>query len=280
MDILFQCDALAPAGVPLQGRIVKCEAVAALVDMHRQLVERRGLELAAPRVVFHWTQEQNFNSIIETGLRVPDGAAVTISHGSSFGNGIYVSPDFRYGKELFAYGAPAAFMCLALPGKQHFGKPPAGIASLHAPGNDGYDSVVGREGQRGVDEWVFFNSSQLLPCFLVDRLGLIPAKEAAAAAIRALHRPWTPPSYDPKQLSQTSCGYSKESCESIKPDEMEMGDVLVEQDDVGKEACNPWCRRLRQEASDSHAGGEGARVGRWRKGGRERNTEQVSGEHP
>merc|ERR1719324_486051 len=70
--------------------------------------------------------------------------------------------------------------------------PPAGLAGLHAVGPDGFDSVVGREGQRGVDEWVFFNSSQLLPCFLVDRLGLIPAKEAAVAAIRSLHLPWEP----------------------------------------------------------------------------------------
>lgn len=32
----------------------------------------------------------------------------------------------------------------------------------------GFDSVIGREGQRGVDEWVFFRSDQLLPCFLLD----------------------------------------------------------------------------------------------------------------
>ena len=72
---------------------------------------------------------------------------------------------------------------------------------------EGYDSVVGREGQRGVDEWVFFRQDQLLPCFLVDeplgrqklelavwgvdmtatfpRLGLILAREAAQAAIKA-----------------------------------------------------------------------------------------------
>ena len=32
----------------------------------------------------------------------------------------------------------------------------------------GYDSVIGREGQRGIDEWVFFRQDQLLLCFLVD----------------------------------------------------------------------------------------------------------------
>ncbi|CAK9028740.1 Nipped-B-like protein B, partial [Durusdinium trenchii] len=77
-----------------------------------------------------------------------------------------------------------AFMCLALPGKQHFGKPASAAAM------EGYDSVVGREGQRGVDEWVFFRKDQLLPCFLVDELGLIIAKEAAQQAIKVLHQPW------------------------------------------------------------------------------------------
>merc|ERR1712050_667634 len=55
---------------------------------------------------------------------------------------------------------------------------------------DGWDSVIGREGQRGVDEWVFFDNDQLIACFLVDQLGVIPAKEALHAAIKKLHRPW------------------------------------------------------------------------------------------
>merc|ERR1712060_572028 len=55
---------------------------------------------------------------------------------------------------------------------------------------DGWDSVVGREGQRGVDEWVFFDNRQLMACFLVDQLGVIPAKEALHIALKALHKPW------------------------------------------------------------------------------------------
>jgi len=54
-ELLLQSEASAPASVPLQGRIVKCEAVAAFVEMHRQLVQKRGLELACPRIVYHWT---------------------------------------------------------------------------------------------------------------------------------------------------------------------------------------------------------------------------------
>lgn len=77
-------------------------------------------------------------------------------------------------------------MCLVLPGRQHFGKP------VERDAMEGHDSVVGREGQRGVDEWVFFRSDQLLVCFLLDELGLIMAKEAAKRAIHVLHQPWEP----------------------------------------------------------------------------------------
>lgn len=182
-EILQCCGLVGPPGVPNEGRVLRPSSVVAFVARHRRLAALRGLDVARPRVAFHWTQERNFEGIARDGLKVPDGAGVAVAHGSSFGLGVYVSPDFRYGKELFAYGAQAAFMCLSLPGRQHFGKP--SDAAM-----EGYDSVVGREGQRGVDEWVFFRQDQLLPCFLVDELGLILAREAAQAAIKVLHQPW------------------------------------------------------------------------------------------
>ncbi|CAE7347226.1 unnamed protein product, partial [Symbiodinium necroappetens] len=197
--ILTSSGVVAPAGTPEQGSILREEAIVQFVARHRRLAELRGFTAALPKIVFHWTQEKNFASIAREGLRVPDGAGVAIAHGSSFGNGIYVSPEFRYGKELFAYGARAAFMCLALPGKQHFGKPPADGTGFLSPEDDGYDSVIGREGQRGIDEWVFFRQDQLLLCFLVDELGLVVAKEAAFAAIKVLHQPWPQP---PEKISQ------------------------------------------------------------------------------
>ncbi|CAE7198348.1 nipblb [Symbiodinium sp. CCMP2592] len=197
--ILTSSGVVAPAGTPEQGKILREEAIVQFVARHRRLAELRGFTAALPKIVFHWTQERNFASIAREGLRVPDGAGVAIAHGSSFGNGIYVSPEFRYGKELFAYGARAAFMCLALPGKQHFGKPPADGTGFLSPEDDGYDSVIGREGQRGIDEWVFFRQDQLLLCFLVDELGLVMAKEAAFAAIKVLHQPWPQP---PAEISQ------------------------------------------------------------------------------
>ncbi|CAE7726981.1 nipblb [Symbiodinium pilosum] len=190
LAILADSGVVAPAGTPEQGKVLREEAIVQFVARHRCLAELRGFDLALPKIVFHWTQEKNFAGIAREGLRVPDGAGVAVAHGSSFGNGIYVSPEFRYGKELFAYGARAAFMCLALPGKQHFGKPPSDGTGFLSPGDEGYDSVIGREGQRGIDEWVFFRQDQLLLCFLVDELGLVMAKEAAFSAIKVLHQPW------------------------------------------------------------------------------------------
>lgn len=139
-EILQCCGLVGPPGVPNEGHVLRPSSVVAFVARHRRLAALRGLDVARPRVAFHWTQERNFEGIARDGLQVPDGAGVAVAHGSSFGLGVYVSPDFRYGKELFAYGAQAAFMCLSLPGRQHFGKPSAAAM-------EGYDSVVGREGQ-------------------------------------------------------------------------------------------------------------------------------------
>lgn len=64
---------------------------------HRRLCALRPFDVARPRVAFHWTQQRNFEAIAREGLRVPDGA-LAVAHGSSFGLGVYVSPEFRYGK--------------------------------------------------------------------------------------------------------------------------------------------------------------------------------------
>ncbi|CAK0861220.1 unnamed protein product [Prorocentrum cordatum] len=194
-ELLLSAEPPAPPDMPQRGQIVDFDHLLRFVRQHRRMCDLRGFDAARPRVVYHWTSEANFESIVASGLRVPDGGSVAVAHGSSFGNGIYVSPDFRYGEEFFGYGARAAFMCLGLPGRQHFGKPD--VDGLGQP--DGYDSAVGREGQRGVDEWVFFRADQLLPVFLVDKLGVVIARDAAAAAIRELHRPWPPAHQAPEE---------------------------------------------------------------------------------
>lgn len=277
-EVLLQADPPAPSGVPKQGRIVSMEQVECFVAWHKHIAELRGFDTALPRVVYHWTAEKNFEGIVREGLRVPDGAGVAVKHGSSFGIGIYVSPDFRYGEEFFAYGAPAAFLCLALPGRQHFGKPPADGLGLGQA--DGYDSVIGRENQRCVDEWVFFRQGQLLPCFLVDRLGLVLAKDAVNAAIKELHRPWPRSSLD-------------SSAVSLPPSTIEQVSFPDAGGSEGGTASRWGRRRSKVDAGATHgleysaeapclpdggstaiastaataAGAAAARIGRWKRGG-------------
>merc|ERR1711920_24023 len=53
-------------------------------------------------------------------------------------------------------------------------------------------------------EWVFFDNDQLIACFLVDELGMIPAKEALRAAIKVLHHPWPAHTVEPLEPASTN----------------------------------------------------------------------------
>ena len=79
--------------------MLRPQDVRRFVARHRRLCALRPFDVARPRVAFHWTQQRNFEAIAREGLRVPDGA-LAVAHGSSFGLGVYVSPEFRYGKAL------------------------------------------------------------------------------------------------------------------------------------------------------------------------------------
>mmetsp|Transcript_24547 Transcript_24547/g.61005 ORF Transcript_24547/g.61005 Transcript_24547/m.61005 type:complete len:454 (-) Transcript_24547:122-1483(-) len=80
--------------------------------------------------------------------------------------------------------APAGmvFVCLSLPGRQHVSVPPQDTACRAARFNS--DSHVSAD--RGGQISVYFDSAQLLPCFLSTRDSLICAQEAAVRAVDAL----------------------------------------------------------------------------------------------
>ena len=80
-EILHCCGLVGPPGVPNEGRVLRPSAVVAFVARHRRLAQMRGLEVARPRVAFHWTQERNFEGIARDGLRVPDGAGDVVCPG-------------------------------------------------------------------------------------------------------------------------------------------------------------------------------------------------------
>ncbi|KAG8465455.1 hypothetical protein KFE25_002762 [Diacronema lutheri] len=208
----------------LQGRTVVSESLAAaFVSRYFRMVADLGTERALPRVVFHGTQPHNFDAIIAGNLKVPNGVDVVSASGrSTYGQGIYVSSDFRvalnYGRDRTREGAagvlavggataesgkkreldaPAdesansaalrernqvAFVCLALPGRQWLSMPPmdAGCRTVR-PNFDSHASA-----DRGGVISVFFDSSQLLPCFLTTRESLICAQEATMRAVNAL----------------------------------------------------------------------------------------------
>mmetsp|Transcript_22991 Transcript_22991/g.42305 ORF Transcript_22991/g.42305 Transcript_22991/m.42305 type:complete len:999 (-) Transcript_22991:7-3003(-) len=183
-------DVKAPSGVPCEGKVVNFDAALAFTTRYCRLLRDCGPEVAAPRVTYHWTAEENFQSIVETNLRVPDPATgVKKKHGAAFGRGIYTCPDLKMAREDFAYGASATFVCLALPGRQKRRQHGRGHGLKECRGA-GFDSVVGHLPNRYVDTWVFPESAQLLPCFLVDELAVPSALNVLRQAIRLIQEPW------------------------------------------------------------------------------------------
>lgn len=150
-------------------------AVAFVKHMH-QLLWTRGLALARPVIVYHWTPACNFERIEDTNLQAPsenNNVKKQTSDGA-YGRGVYTAPRFRCKANLmgnFGAGASACFLCLGLPGRQY----PAWFPSWGRELEDkwgGFDSHVSADDKGGAndgpgDELVFFQSDQLLPCFLV-----------------------------------------------------------------------------------------------------------------
>jgi len=243
----------APPGVPCEGRVVNFDSAVRFVARHRRLAREHGPEVACPRVTFHWTAEENFQSIVESNLRVPDrpaafsgggsadaetGAAVKRRHGAAFGRGIYTCPDYRMAREDFAYGARATFVCLALPGRQRVRQHRPRQGHLACGGAD-FDSVVGKLPGRYVDTWVFPDSDLLLPCFLVDEVAIPAAVEKLREASALLREPWR----DDAVRSVELCTHV------VRPDS-------VEASQLGDE----------MEAScDTQEAAETAQVSRWRR---------------
>ena len=120
-------------------------------------------EQAGPRIVYHWTPSTNFKSIIDTNLQVPDQKRIlNQTDDGYYGAGIYTSPRFEK-FQVYAKRKGGCFLCLGLPGRQCR----ATVKEDRArPCRPNYETHTSPNGQ----EWVFFSSDQLLPCFLIDPL--------------------------------------------------------------------------------------------------------------
>jgi hypothetical protein len=124
--------------------------------------------------VYHGTSKANFCKIIDGNLKVPDGTHVLhATDDGYYGKGIYTSPTTQ---TALAYARDGAvFVCLALPGRQFPAQFPRDKGKPCTPGFDSHFSP-------DASELVFFESSQLLPCFLVGPDNVDAATAAVAAA--------------------------------------------------------------------------------------------------
>eukprot|EP00494_Astrolonche_serrata_P033094 UN33363 len=59
-----------------------------------KMANERGIKLATPKIVYHWTPEKNLQLIIDGNLKVPDGRKVLHQTDQGYyGKGVYTSPD-------------------------------------------------------------------------------------------------------------------------------------------------------------------------------------------
>ena len=96
-------------------------------------------------ICYRGTDSKNHNSIIQSNFVVPDGIQVKHRNGSTFGKGIYMSPDWKIAHS-FSFSAHCSdrdnkkvFVCLSLPGRQYNATE---INSAGKPLKNGYDSHI------------------------------------------------------------------------------------------------------------------------------------------
>lgn len=188
VKILRNTDVCLPAGLPMAGRIVRRANVLAFLRRYIDMVACCGADLSRPRIAFHWTAEENFQSIADSNLHVPDGINFKRKNGAAFGNGIYVAPRFRDFREDFSNGASVALMCLVITGRQQVRRPRSearGVLQLPAE----FDSIRGLLSNRACETWVLPEADLILPCFLVDELALQESCEVLRAVINLICEP-------------------------------------------------------------------------------------------
>jgi len=135
----------------------------AFVRKFFQIASSRGIELARPKIVYHWTPEKNINLIVDGNLKVPDGRNVLHQTDEGYyGKGVYTSPSADYARS-YGHGAKKTIMCLAICGNRYVASYPQ---MLGKPLKEGFDMHVSND--RNQMEWVFFNKDQLLPAFVIE----------------------------------------------------------------------------------------------------------------
>lgn len=154
-----------PNDLIIKSRFIK-QFIHKFVKLSRQF-SKQNESAAKICICYHGTRSINHKSIIRSNFKVPDGWKVKHRYDRGcYGRGIYMSPDYRLAKQYsdgywILCNKPKVFVCLSLPGRQ--------FAATHEknrfkPCKHGYHSHVSPNKK----EWIFFDSSHLLPCCLVD----------------------------------------------------------------------------------------------------------------
>jgi len=142
--------------------ILKPELVVRFERRWNQLKAQRGDVLAQPQIAYHGTAETNINSILERGLLVPGvGEGHDVTHATDngwWGKGIYLSPD-PFLSIGYCRGGSKLLICSVLMGNTFTVNQRIDGQGLMA----GYDSHTAEAGK----EWVIFDPSQVLPCYLI-----------------------------------------------------------------------------------------------------------------
>ena len=169
------------------GAIVNHKFARRFVRKYKRMCRDIGYKNVKPKIIYHWTNDHNFESIVENGLKVPDGKLVTHKTDIGFyGKGIYTSPDPLYAK-CYGGGTNKLFVCLSLPGRQYKAVYPD---DLGCGLKDNHDSHISND--RCGKEWIFFSTEQILCCYLIDIDKLdVGYKLQLFKVARFLERRWT-----------------------------------------------------------------------------------------
>jgi aprataxin and PNK-like factor len=143
--------------------VLKPELVAAFETRWNGMTQKIGANLTKPCIAYHGTAETNINSILEKGLLVPGkGDGKTVQHATDsgwWGGGIYLSPDSSLSIG-YCRGGKKLLICSVIMGRRFNVTERMDGADL----KENYDSHVACNGT----EWVLFEPSQVLPCYLVS----------------------------------------------------------------------------------------------------------------
>ena len=140
--------------------VLRADLLAAFRERQCKMRAEGGGQCGKVDLACHGTPKQNVGSIVRRGLQVPgEDSGVGVRCGSTWGKGIYLSPSPAF---AMGYSDGKLLLCAVLRGASVF-KAQHGANHRSAGLRQGSSS---HESPSGL-EWVFFSSSQVLPCYVL-----------------------------------------------------------------------------------------------------------------